>query len=587
MGLAFTIDSPIRVANYGIDSVISIMDDELIERMNAFYSEKFQLPYQEISKKVHDYRAKRITAYLDLVDSIVKKKFESFKAELTESKENLQDFISMLPGSSDLRTGLEQMISEGIACKTRLMEFIEKNFLHGSIDVNIMTKLDKDNFAGKEQLPVEFNDAHAALRGFANSKLESSVVLSAGMNPRLFSYFEQFQDFFPNAKNELKKKIILKVSDFRSAMIQGSFLAKKGLWVSEYRIESGLNCGGHAFATDGYLLGPIMEEFKQKKSQLIEAAYGLWAKALELKGNPVPEQPLNLKITVQGGVGTAEEHEFLLSHYQADSVGWGTPFLLVPEATSVDADTRRLLIDAEEDDFYLSPLSPLGVPFNTVRGTTNEAIRAERLQEQDAGSSCPKRFLALSKEYDNKGVCTASRKYQEIKISELEEQRSALRESVFLRKVEMIREKACLCVGLANAAYLENNITVKGQDHGVVICPGPNMAYFSKEVSLKEMVQHIYGGTPVMTDKNRPNMFIKELGMYVDYLKNEIGNMEFHNNNQYKKLRTFQTNLLEGIAYYKNMFGELGLFRTGRKQIEEQLSSFEKEVESISLEVAV
>ncbi len=587
MGLAYTIDSPIRVANYGIDSVISIMDDELIERMNAFYSEKFQLPYQEISRKVHDYRAKRITAYLDLVDTIVKKKFDSFKAELTESKENLQDFISMLPGSSNIRTGLEQMISEGIACKTRLLEFIEKNFSHGSIDVNIMTKLDKDNFAGKEQLPVEFNDAHAALRGFANSKLESSVVLSAGMNPRLFSYFEQFQDFFPNAKNELKKKIILKVSDFRSAMIQGSFLAKKGLWVSEYRIESGLNCGGHAFATDGYLLGPIMEEFKQKKSQLIEAAYGLWAKALELKGNPVPEQPLNLKITVQGGVGTAEEHEFLLSHYQADSVGWGTPFLLVPEATSVDADTRRLLIDAEEDDFYLSPLSPLGVPFNTVKGTTNEAIRAERLQEQDAGSSCPKRFLALSKEYDNKGICTASRKYQEIKISELEEQRSALRESVFLRKVEMIREKACLCVGLANAAYLENNITVKGQDHGVVICPGPNMAYFSKEVSLKEMVRHIYGGTPVMTDNNRPNMFIKELGMYVDYLKNEIGNMEFHNNNQYKKLRTFQTNLLEGIAYYKNMFGELGFFRTGRKQIEEQLSSFEKEVESISLEVAV
>ena len=108
MGLAYTIDSPIRVANYGIDSVISIMDDELIERMNAFYSEKFQLPYQEISRKVHDYRAKRITAYLDLVDTIVKKKFDSFKAELTESKENLQDFISMLPGSSDLRTGLEQ-----------------------------------------------------------------------------------------------------------------------------------------------------------------------------------------------------------------------------------------------------------------------------------------------------------------------------------------------------------------------------------------------------------------------------------------------------------------------------------------------
>jgi hypothetical protein len=26
-----------------------------------------------------------------------------------------------------------------------------------------------------------------------------------------------------------------------------------------------LNCGGHAFATEGHLLGPILEEFKQRK----------------------------------------------------------------------------------------------------------------------------------------------------------------------------------------------------------------------------------------------------------------------------------------------------------------------------------
>jgi hypothetical protein len=56
-------------------------------------------------------------------------------------------------------------------------------------------------------------------------------------------------------------------------MIQGNFLAKKGLWISEYRIESGLNCGGHAFATEGMLLGPIMEEFKLKKNDLIQSAH--------------------------------------------------------------------------------------------------------------------------------------------------------------------------------------------------------------------------------------------------------------------------------------------------------------------------
>jgi len=275
MGLAYTIDSPIRVAQYGISSVISIMDDELIEKMNAFYSKKFDLPYQEISQKISDYRAKRITSYLNTVDKIVTEKFENFKTELSESKTALENYITMLPNKSEIKKGLENFIQEGCIIKENIKNYLEKNLCPGEIDINIMTKVDKDNFDKKEQLPVEFNDAHAALRGFANSTLNSSVVLSAGMNPRLYSYFETFSDFFPNENAELKKKIILKVSDFRSAMIQGNFLAKKGLWVSEYRIESGLNCGGHAFATDGYLLGPILEEFKQKKENLIASAHEL------------------------------------------------------------------------------------------------------------------------------------------------------------------------------------------------------------------------------------------------------------------------------------------------------------------------
>jgi hypothetical protein len=50
---------------------------------------------------------------------------------------------------------------------------------------------------------------------------------------------------------------------------------------------------------------------------------------------------LAIKITAQGGVATAEEHNFLIQHYKLDSVGWGTPFLLVPEATTVDATTKN------------------------------------------------------------------------------------------------------------------------------------------------------------------------------------------------------------------------------------------------------
>jgi hypothetical protein len=584
MGLAYTIDSPIRVAKYGISSVISIMDDELIEKMNAFYSQKCSIPYQEISQKVQDYRAKRITSYLNLVDKIVKEKFENFKTELAESKLALDDFMAMLPNKSAIKTGLHNLRQDSLTFKENIQKFLENNLAPGAIDVNIMTKLDKDNFIGKEQLDVSFNDAHAALRGFANSTLESSVVLSAGMNPRLYSYFENFAAFFPDLNNRLQKKITLKVSDFRSAMIQGNFLAKKGLWVSEYRIESGLNCGGHAFATEGHLLGPILEEFKQKKDQLIQSAHDLMAKTLRQKEMHVPEKPLELKITVQGGVGTAEEHDFLLDHYAVDAVGWGSPFLLVPEATSVDKATRELLAKAKESDLYLSHISPLGIPFNSIKGTTNEALKQQRILNNKAGSSCPKRFLALSKEYDSKGICTASKRYQDLKLEELEQQKADYSKAIFEKKKNSITEKACLCVGLANASYLENDIKTKGQAQGVIICPGPNMAYFTQEVSLAEMVQHIYGNASVLTVSNRPNLFVKELKMYVDYLKNEIESVtEEVTAAQIKKWNSFKNNLIEGIAYYQSVFSTTPYFESSKQKMKYMLHFYKEELLGIRI----
>ena len=584
MGLAYTIDSPIRVGQYGISSVVSITDDELIEKMRAFYSEKFSIPYQEITQKLHDYRAERITNYLNLVDKIVKDKFENFKNELIESKSSLENYIAMLPNKTDLKNSLQHFIDEGYTLKDTIKNYLEEHLSLGEIDVNIMTKVDKDNFDRNEQLAVEFNDAHAALRGFANSNLSSSVVLSAGMNPRLYSYFENFKDFFPNSETIIKKKIILKVSDFRSALIQGSFLAKKGLWVSEYRIESGLNCGGHAFATDGYLLGPILQEFKEKKEQLIQTAHDLLVKALGQKEMPIPQKPLELKITAQGGVGTAEEHDFLLENYNLDSIGWGSPFLLVPEATSVDNETRKLLANAKEKDFYLSNISPLGVPFNSVKGTTNEFWKQKRIDENNAGSSCPKRLLALSKEHDEKGMCTASKKYQDIKLEELNNKKDTISISEFEKIKTKITDKSCLCVGLVNAAYLENDIKIKGQQQGIVICPGPNLAYFDKEISLANMVKHIYGNANVMTDENRPNVFVKELKMYVDYLRNEIS--EYTNElsaGQIKKWNLFKTNLLAGIEYYEDLFSSTNFFKEERSKIKNQIEKHKSELIEIEI----
>ena len=585
MGLAYTIDSPIRVAHLGISSVISIMDDELIEKMNAFYSRKFNWPYQEINSKTHDGRALRITSYLNLVDTIVKLKFDNFKKELSENKDSLMHFIAMLPNKSTFKEGLMRMVEGGITIRDGVRKYLEENFSAGDIDVNIMTKVDKDNYENNVQLPIEFNDAHAALRGFVNSNLSSSVVLSAGMNPRLYSYFEYFDDFFPNENGFLKKKIILKVSDFRSAMIQGNFLAKKGLWVSEYRIESGLNCGGHAFATDGLLMGPILEEFKEKKTQLIDSAHELMVKSLTLKGKPCPEMPLPLKVTAQGGVGTAEEHSFLLEHYQLDAVGWGSPFLLVPEATAVDADTRELLKNAKEDDFYLSHISPLGIPFNTVKGTTNEFWKQKRMNENKAGSSCPKGLLALNKDLDDRGICTASKKYQDVKLNKLYQYQHLMGVTEFEKLKTIITEKSCLCVGLVNAAYLENDIEIKGQEQGVVICPGPNLAYFNQEISLSDMVKHIYGSANVMNHVNRPHVFIKELQLYVAYLKNDIADVSMGTitSGQIKKWHTFRNNLFAGIQYYMNLFGNSTYFKTDTLKIKQQLDQYQSDLNEIKI----
>ena len=90
MGLAFTVDSPIKIAKYGISSVISIVDDFLVERMNEYYSSKFELPFEKTSTKTEDYRAKRITSYLNTVDTIVKQKFENLKQDFNEKSGELE-----------------------------------------------------------------------------------------------------------------------------------------------------------------------------------------------------------------------------------------------------------------------------------------------------------------------------------------------------------------------------------------------------------------------------------------------------------------------------------------------------------------
>jgi hypothetical protein len=552
MGTGYTIDTPVKVAHLGISSVVSIVDDMLIEKMREFYCQKFNLPFKAISTSIDDFRAKRITAYLNLINEIVNDKFDELKKSLQERESGFRKYIDMLPDISDLKQSFHHFIQEH-PIREELMNWIEKNLIQGKIDVNIMTKVDKENYRNKEKLPVEYNDAHAALRGFALSDLESSVVLSAGMSPRLYGYMEKFEDFYPDPQGKLRKKIVLKVSDYRSALIQGKFLAKKGLWVSEYRIESGLNCGGHAFATPGLLIGPILEEFKNSRPALKNELNEILQKALKEKSRILPEKEMNFAVSAQGGVGTHREHQFLLNYYNVDSVGWGTPFLLVDDVVNVDEETRELLINAGEEDLYLSHISPLGVPFNNVRGNSKDTEKQRLVSEGIPGSTCPKQLLIQSKEYTERPLCTASRQYQKLKLQDLAKANSLPGE--LARRFKEITEKACLCLGLSDTAMKIAGFKKLNEKMAVTICPGPNIAYFDKKVSLEKMVDHIYGRDSIMNRTDRPNMYLKELSLYVDYFKNQFGTDPGSlGEAERKQMEVFKDNLLEGISYYRSLF---------------------------------
>jgi len=291
MGTGFTIDTPIRIAKLGISSVISIIDDMLIEQMRKFHAERVGESYEEIPRKSKDSRVHRIRKYLNLVDRIVKKEMDSLRKSPFEPGGDITRYFGMLPDSPLKDEYLKMLDEKDPKIREQMQNELREKAVPGSIDVNIMTKIDRNGAKGNEDLPIGQSDALLALRAFAESTLNSSVIFSAGLNLRLYAYIANFADFFPNKLGEIKKRIILKVSDFRSGAIQGKYLAKKGLWVSEFRIESGLNCGGHTFATKGNLMGPILEEFKEQRDALKEKLFDIYTKALNKIGKIVPSSP--------------------------------------------------------------------------------------------------------------------------------------------------------------------------------------------------------------------------------------------------------------------------------------------------------
>ncbi|MCB0421166.1 MAG: hypothetical protein KDD61_09220 [Bdellovibrionales bacterium] len=552
MGTGFTIDSALVAAPYGVHSVLSLVDDDLIEQMREYHLKGIGETYDPIDRNSEDSRARRITAYLDLLDDVVAEKFEQLKHQDLTPDSELGKYFRMLPEGevrTEALTILEMPLSEERQAR---LEKLKANMVCGRIDVNIMTKLNRSRFKGGELLPPEYADALAALRGLALAQGSFAVVFSAGMNAGLYSYVTQFDDFFMQ-NGFFKKQVVLKVSDYRSALIQGKFLAKKGVWVSEYRIESGLNCGGHAFATQGYLLGPILQEFKEQRERLIESLAPIYQQAVNKLGREVPEkEQLNFAITVQGGVGLHQESEFLQHYYDVDQVGWGTPFLLVPEVTRVDEEHLQKLQNVKEGQLRLSQSSPLGIRFWNLMNSASERQREIRIQKGNPGSSCPKGFIKLNTDYTDKPICRASKAFQKLHLKTVRESEGGLPEQKQILE-NLALAPSCICHDLAGGATKLLGIDSEAEP---AICCGPNIVNFSKVVSFEDMINHIYGRpSPVQIKKNRPHQFIAEAQLYWKYLLEELEEVKWglsQRDDMY--FSAFVKNLKDGLEYYLTLF---------------------------------
>ena len=107
------------------------------------------------------------------------------------------------------------------------------------------------------------------------------------------------------------------------------------------------------------------------------------------------------------------------------------------------------------------------------------------------------------------------------------------------------------------------------------------MAYFSKVSTLQQMVDHIYGKTNLLNDIYRPHVFVKELGMYIDYFQKELSEIsEEINGKALKRLNNFKSNLLGGIEYYQELLGEAII---NSENALNEIKAYQKEVLNIQL----
>ena len=95
-------------------------------------------------------------------------------------------------------------------------------------------------------------------------------------------------------------------------------------------------------------------------------------------------------------------------------------------------------------------------------------------------------------------------------------------------------------------------------DAKTAVCCGPNTVYFSRVSKLREMVDHIYGRASLPLGAERPHMFLKELSLHLDRLKQDLERRRAGLTDiKQKSLEEIRTNLMTGIRQYRDLAGRV------------------------------
>ena len=496
---------------------MSIVDDALIEQVRRHHATRSGCALRR--HRAAGARRARAAHHrvVDLVHDLLERQMTALRALPFAPGNDKTKYFELLPDDTPLRapTGRSARCRRDRE-RARAGDELTRAMVPGSADVNIMTKLDRARAGPRRRRAraraVGRQGSAARVRGVAPRVGPRAVGRD---EPDAVRLARAIPGVLPGRPGAHRQGIILKVSDFRSALVQGRFLAKKGIEIKELRIESGLNCGGHLFATDGELLGPILDEVPRSTRR---AAGGLRAgrRASTTRSTAMPfvGEPSRRASRCRAASATTVRSGGSASTTAPTGRAGRRRSCSFREATALDDATRAQLAAATPADLYVSDASPLGVPFNNLRGSSSEVWTTGRIDEGHPGSRCPRGYLESNTELTNTPMCTASREYQTAKLASLGFAAPPPADTTDPR-VRAVYAKACICHHLGNGALVDLGIARPGLP--VAVCPGPNIAWFDREYTLREMVDHVYGRGASLVPASRPHCLAKELEMVVDH----------------------------------------------------------------------